>query len=71
MILEDSKREFSAFAKIGFGIDQSKEETDNEFVSVRGTAETNGVVQKISREINEIQQRYQQFTHLISSFKKE
>lgn len=65
MILEDSKREFGNFAKIGYGIDQPEEETDNEFVSVRGTAETNNVVQKISKELNEIQERHQQFTNLV------
>lgn len=68
MILEDSRREFSDFAKIGYGIDQTDQETDNEFVSVRGTAETNGVVQKIAMELSEIQQRYQQFKELIVSF---
>ena len=65
MILEDSKREFGNFAKIGYGIDQPEEETDHEFASVRGSAETNGVVQKISKELIEIQERYQQFTNLV------
>jgi hypothetical protein len=65
MILEDSKREFGNFAKIGYGIDHSKEEADIEFVSVRGTVETNKVVQKISIELYEIQKRHQQFTNLV------
>lgn len=69
MILEDSKREFGNFAKIGYGIDHSEEETDIEFVSVRGTAETNSVVQKISKELIEIQKRYQLFTNLITTNK--
>jgi len=69
MILEDSKREFGNFAKIGYGIDHSKEETDIEFVSVRGTAETNNVVQKISKELSEIQQRHQLFTNLVTTNK--
>ena len=65
MILEDSKREFGNFAKIGYGIDQPEEEKNREFDLVRGTAETNSVVQKITGELNAIQQRYQQFTNLI------
>lgn len=71
MILEDSRREFSSFAKIGYGIDQPEEETDSEFVSVRGSVETNGVVQKIAKELDEIQQRHQQFKDLILSLNKE
>ena len=65
MILEDSKREFGNFAKIGYGIDQPEEEKNREFDLVRGTAETNSVVQKITGELNAIQLRYQQFTNLI------
>ncbi|MBA4408308.1 MAG: DUF4954 domain-containing protein [Odoribacter sp.] len=69
MVFEDSKREFGNFAKIGYGIDKSEEETDHEFASVRGSAETNGVVQKISKELIEIQERCQQFTNLVITIK--
>ncbi len=66
MILEDSKREFGSFAKIGFGIDQSDETADRDFASVRGSSETNSVVQKLVKEGTEIQQRYTQFKESIT-----
>ncbi|MDP1677575.1 MAG: DUF4954 family protein [Bacteroidota bacterium] len=65
MILEDSKREFGAFAKIGYGLDRSTDETEKDFIAVRGTSETNSVVQKLVKEVNEIKQRYEQFKNLI------
>jgi hypothetical protein len=61
MILEDSKKEFGPFAKIGYGIDQSDETMERDFTAVRGSSETNSVVQKLVKEGNEIQQRYAQF----------
>jgi hypothetical protein len=70
MILEDSKKEFSDFARIGYGIDQPDPETVREFASVRGTAETNGVVQKAATGLDEINERQHQFKELISSIKK-
>lgn len=71
MILEDSKREFGAFAKIGYGIDMSEEETEKDFASVRGSSETHSVVQKLVTEANEIQQRYQQFKNMVITNNKE
>jgi hypothetical protein len=65
MIHEDSKREFGSFAKIGYGIDRSAEETDRDFAAVRGSSETNSVVQKLVKETDEIRQRCERFKHLI------
>ncbi len=65
MILEDSKREFGAFAKIGFGIAGTPEERESDFTAVRGTAETNGVVQKLAKEALAIPERTEQFKKLI------
>jgi NDP-sugar pyrophosphorylase family protein len=65
MILEDSKREFGAFAKIGYGLDRTAEETDRDFAAVRGSSETNSVVQKLVKETNEIQQRCERFKQII------
>ncbi len=66
MILEDSKREFGPFAKIGYGIDQSDEAMECDFTAVRGSSETNSVVQKLVKEGNEIQQRYTQFKNKLT-----
>lgn len=67
MILEDSKKEFGTFAKIGYGIDQPLENVEKDFESVRGSIDTNSVVQKLVTEGTSIQQRRQQFKELISS----
>jgi hypothetical protein len=66
MILEDSKREFGPFAKIGYGIDQSEEAMERDFTAVRGSSETNSVVQKLVKEGNDIQQRYTQFKNKLT-----
>jgi hypothetical protein len=65
MILEDSKREFAAFAKIGYGLDHSDTEREADFTAVRGSSDTNGVVQKLVKEEQQIEVRYQHFTSLI------
>ncbi len=71
MILEDSKKEFAAFARIGYGIDRTDEEGERDFTAVRGSSETNSVVQKLVTELKEIQLRYQQFTDIINRNTKE
>jgi hypothetical protein len=65
MILEDSKREFGDFAKIGFGLDQLQEDAQRDFDAVRGTIETNSVVQKLTGEGKAIEQRFMEFKKLI------
>lgn len=70
MILEDSKKEFGSFAKIGYGIDRQEEEIEKDFTAVRGSSETNSVVQKLVHELNDVQQRHRQFTDLINSYRK-
>ncbi len=71
MILEDAKREFAAFAKIGYGIDRNEEERERDFLSVRGSSETNSVVQKLVNEEKELEQRYQQYSSIILTNRKE
>ena len=68
-IIEDSKKEFGTFAKIGYGLDQSVEDSQKDFEAVRGTIETNGVVQKLAAEGTAIRQRKENFKNLISSSK--
>ena len=66
-IIEDSKKEFGSFARIGYGLDQSGEDMQKDFEAVRGTIETNGVVQKLAAEGAAIRTRKEQFKDLISS----
>jgi len=66
-IIEDSKKEFGAFAKIGYGLDQSSEDLQRDFEAVRGTIETNAVVQKLAAEGTAIRRRKEDFKSLISS----
>jgi hypothetical protein len=67
MILEDSKKEFGDFAHIGYGLDQLGENKKKDFESVRGTIETNSVVQKLAAEGATIGQRKEQFKGLVAS----
>lgn len=48
--LDDSKKEFGSASKVGYGIDRSEEELEADFAAVRGTMETNTVVQKMAKE---------------------
>jgi len=49
-ILDDSRKEFAAFAHIGYGLDMTDEERLADFAAVRGSADTNDVVQKLVHE---------------------
>lgn len=68
MILEDSKREFGTFARIGYGIDRSEDERLKDFEAVRGTAETNSVVQKLVQEGTAIAQKRTELESLLSTY---
>ncbi|MFH0989351.1 MAG: DUF4954 family protein [bacterium] len=61
IILDDSKKEYGATAHIGYGIDRTEEEAGKDFESVRGTAESNGVVQKMAQEVKKILQAKEEF----------
>jgi len=65
MILEDSKKEFGAFAHIGYGVDQSDEIAQKDFEAVRGTIDTNPVVQKLLGEGAAIAKRRDEMLRLI------
>jgi hypothetical protein len=67
IILEDSTKEFGAFARIGFGLDQTEDNARRDFEAVRGTSETNGVVQKLAAEAEVTRQRKEQFKQAIRS----
>jgi len=54
MILVDSKKEYNASARIGYGLDQDEADKVKDFEAVRGTAETNKVVKKIESELESI-----------------
>ncbi|MEX2089030.1 MAG: DUF4954 family protein [Bacteroidota bacterium] len=68
MILEDSKKEFGSFAQIGYGIDQPEQDRLKDFEAVRGTAGTNGVVQKLVKEGAAIPLLRTEFESLVASF---
>ncbi len=67
MILDDSKKEFGAFARIGFGLDRTEEEQNRDFEAVRGSAETNSVVQKLVKEAEEFKQRTAKYKELVAA----
>jgi hypothetical protein len=65
-VLEDSKKEFGGFAKIGYGLDMEERSAEGDFVAVRGTIESNAVVQKLTREMEAISQRADEARRLIA-----
>jgi hypothetical protein len=65
-IVDDSKKEFDAFAKIGFGLGMSDAERDAEFTAVRGSADTNAVVQKLVKEQLAMAERSQRLKGLLA-----
>jgi hypothetical protein len=67
MILEDSKKEFGDFARIGYGLDQLEGIKQKDFEAVRGTIDTNIVVQKLAAEGSAIKQKNEQFKMLVAS----
>ncbi len=65
-IVEDAKREFGAAARIGFGLDLSETERDADFEAVRGSVETNSVVQKLNKELADVQHRAAELVRLVN-----
>jgi hypothetical protein len=65
-ILDDSKKEFAAYARIGFGLGMTEDERTAEFTAVRGSAETNSVVQKLVQEKAALVERSERFSQLLS-----
>lgn len=69
-ILEDARREFGPSAMIGYGLDQSEEDCLKDFESVRGSVETNTIVQKLVGEEEEFRQRVARYDELITRSKE-
>ena len=67
-IVDDSKKEFDAFAKIGFGLGMTDAERDAEFIAVRGSADTNSVVQQLLKEQTAMAERSQRLKQLLAGF---
>ncbi len=67
-ILDDSKKEFAAFAQIGFGLGMTDEERQQEFTAVRGSPDTNGVVQKLAKEQAAMTERSQRLKELLAAY---
>ncbi len=64
-VLDDSRIEFGAFARIGFGLGMTEEERDAEFAAVRGSAETHAVVRKLAEEKAALAERSQRMRALL------
>lgn len=65
-ILDDSRKEFDAFARIGYGLGMTEDERMAEFTAVRGSAETNVVVQKLVKEQVAMTARSQHLKELLA-----
>ena len=65
-ILDDSKKEFAAFARIGYGLGMTEEERLADFTAVRGSVDTNSVVQKLVQEQAAMAERSQRLKELLA-----
>jgi hypothetical protein len=64
-ILEDSKKEFGPASKLGYGLDQGEAETEGDFTAVRGTMDGNAVVQKLMKDGEVINRRYEEMRRMV------
>jgi hypothetical protein len=64
-ILDDSRKEFGTASKVGYGLDQGEAETEGDFTAVRGTMDGNAVVQKLTKEGDAINRRYEEMRKMV------
>ncbi len=67
MIINDAKKEFDSFAKIGFGIDGNDEIQNKDFEAVRGTADENSFIQELNLESSQIEKTAESMFNLLES----
>jgi hypothetical protein len=67
-IADDSRKEFDAVARISYGLDMSDDERAAEFAAVRGSADTNPVVQALVHEQGVMAERLRRLGDLLASF---
>ncbi|OIO94013.1 MAG: hypothetical protein AUJ92_11165 [Armatimonadetes bacterium CG2_30_59_28] len=70
MILEDAKKEFGAQSRIGYGLDLTEDEAAADFESVRGTIETNSVINKLNAEREALEGQYVEWKTLLEKYTK-
>ncbi len=69
LTLDDAEKEFADFARIGFGLGFDEEDRQRDFLAVRGSTETNAVVQKLRRGKDAIQRRAQKMEQKLATLK--
>lgn len=66
MVSKDAMREFDPLSKIGFGIDGSQIEKDQDFESVRGTYDGNKFIKQLAKENSEIELKAARYIEIIT-----
>jgi hypothetical protein len=67
-ILDDAKIEFGSTAHVGYGLSMTEEERLEDFAAVRGSADTNSVVQKLVEEKATMAERSRQLGEILARF---
>jgi hypothetical protein len=67
-LLDDSKKEFDAFARVGYGLGMTEDERLAEFTAVRGSAETNVVVRQLAQEQVAMAERSRRLKELLARY---
>ncbi len=65
LILADAKIEFADFAHIGYGLTAAAGEKTEDFIQVRGSLESNRVIQQCEEDAAAIKRRSQHILHLL------
>lgn len=66
-VLEDARKEFGPYARIGYGSNLDEAGVQEDFRAVRGTVEGNSVVKKLAAESESITRKYDDMVQLIDS----
>ena len=64
-VIEDAKKEFGPASRIGYGLDLEPDAVASDFEAVRGNPATNSVVQKLTKEMEELKARSEHLKTLI------
>ncbi len=67
-VADDSRKEFDAFAHVSFGLGMTDEERMADFTAVRGSVDTNAVVQKLRQEQDALVGRLAHLRELLAKF---
>ena len=68
MVISDAGREFEKFARIGYGLYGDEKDAERDFEAVRGTVQTNRVLEKLRKDISGFKDKVKTIKQRLKSF---